>query len=251
MTARKKAIITRYYSYLTIYRLPKSNKFTKRTKLNKKTNNQQKKLNNRNAQIKLMSLIANNFSKKDLFITLTYDDKHYVKKDIEKNLKNLLKTLRRLYKKYNLILKYICITESIESRYHHHLLLSNIPPNIFPELTKKWGCGYMDIRHFNGAIEDIERISKYFLKKNKTDNLLKDLNPFSKECERNYYAHRWLESKNLIKPTIEIEDYIAFPKSISYDKNKFNIRNPYDGTDHEGYRYISYQLIPIKLNKSS
>ena len=115
--------------YMEVNLYPCFRKSTQRNRKAKPSSELQKKLNEKNAKNKLVRLLNNNFTKKDIAFDVSYDDEHHPRSDEEaaKNIQNFLRRLKRYRKKNNLEeLKYICVTEKGKrgGRYHHHLVLN-------------------------------------------------------------------------------------------------------------------------------
>lgn len=155
----------------------------------------QKNLNDKNARKKVQRLINANFKDGDLYITLTYDDKH-LPKSMEEALKNMKNYIRRInYKRKKIGLKqakYIYVTEFDENkkiRFHHHLIIDGDLAMDIVESTWKFGKWNKCSR----TAPDEEGLSKL------ASYLVKD--PKGKK--------RWCSSKNLKKP-IETKTYTVF-----------------------------------------
>lgn len=89
-----------------------------------KTGEAQRKLNIKNRRKKIIRLINTNFTKKDLWVTLTYDKEHNPKteQEAQRNIRNYLRKIR--YRDKNV--KYIYVTEGKvkNKRFHHHVVIS-------------------------------------------------------------------------------------------------------------------------------
>lgn len=89
-----------------------------------KTKAAQRKLNIKNRRKKIIRLINTNFTKKDFWVTLTYDQKHNPKteQEAQRNIRNYLRKIR--YRDRNA--KYIYVTEGKvkNKRFHHHVIIS-------------------------------------------------------------------------------------------------------------------------------
>lgn len=91
-------------------------------------------LNSENARRHLRQLVNTNFTRRDLHVTLTYDDEHLPQTDeaAARDLRNWLDRVARRCKKKNLTPpRYIGVTEHAAPqsgrrgvRYHHHVILS-------------------------------------------------------------------------------------------------------------------------------
>ena len=85
-----------------------------RGKRRKPTSETQKKLNQRNAERKLIRLLNTNFTKKDIRFDLTYNENNRPEtpEDAQREMQNFLRRVKRFRKKHNLPeLKYVAVTE--------------------------------------------------------------------------------------------------------------------------------------------
>ena len=94
--------------------------------------------NMKRAEKKLYRTIFCNFSRDDLYITLTYKTEPTYE-EAKRNISNFMRRLKRRYRKLGKELKYIYTTEYRGKRIHHHLL---IPAGITrAEINEVWGLG--------------------------------------------------------------------------------------------------------------
>lgn len=155
----------------------------------------QRDLNDKNARKYVERLINENFTDKDLWITLTYDDEHLPPDgDIDAAIKNMQRFIRRVnYQRKKRGLpnaKYVYVTEynpNEEIRWHHHIVMD----------------GQMDM----DAVEKCWKQSS----RNEIRRLQKDENGLSglanyivKEKHRIKSERRWNSSKGLIDPDIRV-----------------------------------------------
>lgn len=158
----------------------------------------QKRRNDREARKKLTRLIACNFGKKDLYLTLTYLDTP-TPEDAEKHLTRYIRKVRCWRKKNGMSdLKYIAVTEyRYGTRVHHHILIPSMPADVAMELwNAEAGHGRVDCQwmYEEGGFEALAR---YLIKEGKAKS-----------------ARRWRQSKNLAKPKITIKE--VRPAAISH-----------------------------------
>lgn len=155
-----------------------------RSKKRKPTSETQKKLNQRNAERKLIRLLNTNFTKNDIRFDLTYSDEFYPEsnQDAQRELQNFLRRVKRYRKKHNLPeLKYVAVTEigKKTARVHHHIVMSGgIDINTLAEI---WGRGYTTAKPLQFNEHGIVGIAKYLVKE-----------PI--------FGKRWCASKNLEQP---------------------------------------------------
>ena len=138
-----------------------------------------KTANQKRREKKLRRLIQTNFTRDDIYITLTYaeePDYETGKKKVQK----FLRTLRRKYQKKGWELKYIYRTEYKGHRLHHHLIIND------PTHGSVRRKDIQDIWK-----EDAKRLSAYFCKESKNAKM--------QECKE---KRSWHPSRNLKKPEI-------------------------------------------------
>ena len=162
----KNYITTRIYPE---YSLPKGG----RRKKSKPTSDVRQRLNDENRKEKVIFLANTNFTEKDQFLTLTYDEEHLPENynQAEKELRKYIERLRNYAKKNNLPSpKIIGITGygSKRKRLHHHLLINGDYPLYI--LTEKWKeksgnyRGYIDVKPLIFNQFGIENIARYIIK---------------------------------------------------------------------------------------
>lgn len=137
---------------------------------------------------KVIDLAMCNFTEKDKFLTLTYDDlQNFDIKSIKESNKRFTLFIRRLRRKYP-ILKYLAVIEFQDKKrkaVHYHLIY-NLPFVHWSILKKLWSHGDIHIRRPKDMRHITFYIPKYF---NKNINDIR------------FKGHRsFMYSKNLIKP---------------------------------------------------
>ena len=190
-----------------------------RSKKRKPTSETMKKLNQRNAERKLIRLLNTNFTKEDIRFDLTYDSDHCPDspEDAQREMQNFLRRVKRYRTKHGLPeLKYVAVTEvgSRGGRVHHHIVMSGgISINTLAEI---WGRGYTTAKPLQFDEQGLAGIAKY---------LLKDEPVLSK---------RWSASRNLKQPKVSERDG-RLPKykvkewhDSGYD-NRAEIEKAYEG----------------------
>lgn len=161
-----------------------------RGKKRKPTSETQKKLNQRNAERKLIRLLNTNFTKKDIRFDLTYSDEYYPSspEEAQKQMQNFLRRVKRFRAKHNLPeLKYVAVTEvgKTNGRLHHHIVMSGgIDIN---DLAEIWGRGYTTAKPLQFDEYGITGIAKYLIK----EPIL---------------GKRWCASRNLEQPKTSKRD---------------------------------------------
>lgn len=130
--------------YLDVNIYPVYTKAQCRSRKAKPTSETQQKLNDMNAELKLIRIANANFTDHDLKVELTYSNKHLPEDDeaAAKELRNFLRRVKRYRETHGLSpLKYIAVTEKgpRSGRYHHHLIMSG-DIDLF-DLVALWGNG--------------------------------------------------------------------------------------------------------------
>ena len=130
MAKRRKTVVAGRLVFETAYpaALPSDAEHVRQAKT-KMSSAARRRLNLKAACRQLELLIAANFDRRDLVVTLTYDDEHLPQSRAEavKNLKKFFRALRGVRRRQGLPeLKYIYVTEGKHEhgRWHHHLILN-------------------------------------------------------------------------------------------------------------------------------
>lgn len=156
----------------------------------RETSDIQKKLNERHAREQLTWLIHANFTKADMAVSLTYDDGWYPETEerFEKDVRNYIARVKRLYKRAGIEFKYIVIKAfgGEGGRCHLHLIMSGGVDRDAVEAAWEYGRTNADRLQFNccGVVD----LSVYLA------------------GQRRVGARRWSGSKNLIKPAEKVNE---------------------------------------------
>lgn len=153
-----------------------------------------KTVNQRRKEKKLSRLILTNFTRDDIYLTLTYEKEP----DFEvgkKALQKFLRTLRRRFKKRGWELKYIYRTEYRGHRLHHHLIINDpthgeVKRRDIQDLWKEGMINHYSFQRYDGGHEDAKRLAAYFCKESK------------KNIQDQKEKKAWHPSRNLKKPEI-------------------------------------------------
>lgn len=141
--------------------------------------------NERLAEMKLRLLLNANFKKGDLFILLTYaapPEPQKAKTDLAK----FIRAVRAKCKAAGQELKYISVTEYMNQRIHHHVVMNSLDPRILQAL---WGeRGQVKSEQLYG--NDFAGLAAYLIKE--TKKTFREPDAPSRK--------RWNQSKNLIQP---------------------------------------------------
>lgn len=208
----KKIFCGEKYLEVDIYPMTVSRKRKgKRSKKEKESLQKQKNLNDKNAKRRFVQIAESNFGEGDLILHLTYNDDMLPKslEELERNIQNFLRRLKRLRKKLGLEdLKYLLVTsytteeqeEYVEEvRPHHHLIVNgNISRDLVEDLWRaKREKGEKKGKRFGYAnaqrvqydyVEGITRVSQYIVR-----NLTQ--------------KRKWTCSQNLTRPESRTNDY--------------------------------------------
>ena len=187
----------------------------------------------------LRMLIMSNFRPGDFHVTLSYkkDERPGSPEEALQRVQKFLRQLRREYRKADLELRYIYVTEiGARGSCHHHLLLQNLP-GIMDFVRKYWSYGHEDYKplYDDGAFG---KLAEYFAKKE------------TKETVPGTSYHR---SRNLILPKEKKETVHA--KSWSWDPKPkkgyviikdsvINGENPVTGYPYQEYIQQRIQADP-------
>ena len=146
MAKRRKTVVAGRLVFETAYpaALPSDAEHVRQAKT-KMSSAARRRLNLKAACRQLELLIAANFDRRDLVVTLTYDDAHLPQSRAEavKNLKRFFRALRGVRRRQGLPeLKYIYVTEGKHEhgRWHHHLIL-NGTGNDMETIRSLWAYG--------------------------------------------------------------------------------------------------------------
>ena len=153
----------------------------------------QENLNDKNAIKEYIRLVNTNFSKDDLFMTLSYEDKYLPTfKQAKRDITNYIRRIKRYRDKKGLPkLKYVYVIEWVDEeeqhkskkvRVHHHIIMSKMDRDVAED---KWGLGRVQAKRLQPDQFGLEGIARYMLKQNKPKG-----------------DRRWTPSRNLKKPTI-------------------------------------------------
>lgn len=189
---------------------------------------------------KLEVLLAANFTKRDLFVTLTYDDDHIPANRAEgvKRVKKFLTTLRAARRKRGQSLTYIYVTEQLSSeggRLHHHLIINGTGDD-YDTIRSLWPWGdVVNIEHLDvgGNDDGYATLAKYLTKE-----------PL--ECGKSEIGTRtWVPSLGLIRPKPETAE-LSDNETITAPPGAYILSAPAPSRNEFGeYTYIKY-LLPVR-----
>lgn len=188
----------------------------------------QQRMNLKYAWQKLELEIAANFGVRDLYATLTYDDKHLPDSRRAANAKvqAFFRRFRAARKANGQELRYIYITEHKhgDGRWHHHVLI-NATGEDYDLIRQLWGQGNIEFRQIQiNRDKNFETLARYFCKE-----------------QRDKVGQRlWSGSRNLRKP--ERECYrVPNDTPLTPPKHALVLTDTGDVTTAYGhFRYIKY-----------
>lgn len=157
----------------------------------------QKRMNQKNAQKKYTRLVHLNFIENDHAIGLDYSENCIPDNDeqYKVDIKNWLRRIKRLYKRYGEILKYIVVFEQSDNgapHFHININKTSVPEEL---IRKKWTLGRTEVEPLQFDETGVVGWCKYTTKSK-------------------YFSKRWFASKNLKQPEPKsVKDY-AFPKKL-------------------------------------
>lgn len=170
-----------------------SSRYGKRTSPNRRphtdpTPEDVAEVNRQHAVRKIRGLVNANFCGGDLHVVFSYRrDNRPEKEEAKRNLKKLMRDLKKTYAKEGIVFKYICVTEYENTAIHHHIVLKKIDVNL---LRKAWPHGKVLITVLDDSGQ-YGKLAAYLIKE--TDKTAK---------KGGLYKKRWNASQNLDKPVI-------------------------------------------------
>ena len=238
MAKRKKTIVAGNLVKTVIYTAPEPRDGERvRAAKSRMTSAAQKAMNDKTARGRLEMLLAANFTRKDLFLTLTYrpEDRPTQRLEAVKNVRSFLKHLRKYRKAAGIPMKYIYVTEEKhgQGNLHHHIVL-NASERDIETIRSLWNCGdVVDIEYI--GCREYETWAYYMTKEGAKD--------------RPVGAQMWTPSKNLEKPKITYS-YVGNDETLSPPIGAYIIEREEKVTEFGSYCYIKYYM-PQKHGKDT
>ena len=192
---------------------------SKREKKQKLTSAAQQKVNHRNTVKRVIRLINTNFTKRDIWMTLTYKTKP-TEEQAKRDIQNFIRRLKRRVDN----LKYIYVTELGEKRIHHHIIV-NVKDRDMAEGL--WTLGRTNARRLQPDDYGLEGLARYITK------------------EKNIADKRYTCSRNLDKPIV-YEDKTMFTRR---DTDKI-VRNENRARELFERMYPGYVFRDINISDS-
>lgn len=207
-----------------------------------------RRVNQRNAEKRLMRLINTNFSRAegDVFVTFTHaagmDEAQAMREE-----RNLMARLGRLRQHKGLgRLKYICVTEK-QGRWHHHVLMNG--GLTLEELNAVWGGRGRICTSLLDETYTYEDLAKYLTKQHKPRKGGTDGE--NARRERRKGQRRWHASRNLKEP-VETKRVVKRPPRGGEPRPPMGYRllpNWYVGCDIFGNLYTYAAFVMEKADK--
>lgn len=195
-----------------------------------------KRVNQKQAENRLRWKINTNFKPGDYYITLTYKRENR-KSPVEarKEFNNFMRRLRRLYKKSDVELKYIAVTEYQSTAIHHHMVINGLVSA--SEVSLLWQMGHMQIQILNKT-GDYSKLAAYLIKEtSKTFKSNKSASGVRYSCSRN------LKEPIIQEKVIRADSWRENPKPV----DGYYISGEIESGYHEvsGYGYQHYVMIKL------
>ncbi len=146
-----------------------------------------KRMNNVYSRQYFRWLLFNNFFAGDYHLTLTFAE-YPDEKSAKKSVDNLIKCLRRMYRKNGIELKYLLVKEHgrTGARLHWHMVLNSGGVIGRDEIEQKWTLGYANADRLRVDAKDgLYGLSRYLTKS-------------MEYCEK--HKRSWISSQNLLRP---------------------------------------------------
>lgn len=186
---------------------------------------------------KLEVILAANFTKRDLFVTLTYDDEHLPVNRAEavRCLRRFLAKLRSIRKRRGQALKYIYVTEQLSAeggRLHHHLVINGTGADV-EEIRSLWPHGsevQVDPLEVGGNDDGYGIVAKYLTKEP------------AEVGKTEIGARNWTPSLGLIHPKPETED-MSDNETLCAPPGAYILKPPAPSRgEYSEFVYIKYLL---------
>lgn len=229
MAIREKRFLCGNYLEVEIYPISKIEQRKSRSRKKKESRKEQKNLNDKNARKNLRRRIHANFSNKDIFLSLSYNNKFLPESEEEaiRHRNNFIRRVKSYRKKHGMEeLKYIAVLEYREAtedkrtstRIHHHVIISGMDRDVLESL---WGRGTANASRLQPNELGFEALANYLSK-----------DPKGKK--------RWSQSRNIVIPMPMINDY-------KYSKRKVYDMARSQGEDFEklypGFICCTYEVV--------
>lgn len=230
--------ITTAGDFITVKKVyaPRLGVHDKRSPRARPTTEEMIKLNEAHAAERLTDLLHANFKKgKDLYLTLTYKDEPTAEQ-AKAELERFLRKLRAAYKKEGKELRYISVTEFLNKRIHHHLVINDV--SMSEAVMTLWQQGFVKLDII--STDDLSQLAAYLIKETSQTFRSKSM-----------YGKRFNSSRNLIQPKIEYETIYTrrwrpsppeiFRGARLIPEKTVNGINPFDGRPYQKAVYFKIE----------
>lgn len=232
MAKRKKTITAGRIVKTILYTTPEPRDGERvRAEKSRTTTAAQKIMNDKSARGRLEMLMAANFTKRDLFVTLTYRlaDLPTKRAVAVKRVRKFLRDLRKYRTSQEQELRYVYTTEEKhgEAHLHHHLVINATEKDI-ETIRSLWPYGdIIDVEQIDD--DDFAALATYMTKESVEG--------------RPVGAQMWTRSRNLDKPTVE-SCYVPDDTTLAVPPGCYTLAQDMKVTEYGSYCYIKYRLPP-------
>lgn len=216
--------------YMEVQIFPVFKKQKGRGRKAKPTEETQRKLNEKNAELSLRRKVHSNFTEQDYGLHLTYEEQPETIEEAKKDMQNFIRRAKRLYKKNGIEnLKYLWVIEKggQSGRVHFHLFISGGVDRT--ELERTWGKGYANSKCLVFGENGVAGLVHYVVKDRVT-------------------YRRWSCSKNLEDPIIKESDYKIRKYDVDFIEQYRDAAEYYERL-YPGYVFVSCESERNKINK--
>lgn len=217
----------------------------KRSARRKATRDEQKEINNRQAEKKLRRLINANFSPGDYHLVLSYDKPKGAEprtaEEMKEDIRKFLRGMRKDCKDNGTELKYIHVPEiGSKGARHHHLIINRQDSEI---IRKNWKHGFIHINPLDYT-KQYDKLAAYLMK----------YSCLTVGTEEGLTGKRWNASRNLIHPVPKVriitnrewfrsKATVPYKYKGKYDVDKSSIQSGSISPEYGGYGYFRYTLV--------
>ncbi len=202
----------------------------------KKTTEKQQIINDRNLVRKLTYILNANFDNTSRYVTFTYRKEDRPDADtLRGHIKELLKKMRKTYKKESRELKYVEVAEVGErGAAHIHMVINDIDVR---KIEKLWNYGFVHTTRLD-ASGQYRKLAEYFIKYyQKTRRTSEKIQGKAYNCSRNLIRP---EPKKKVIGSGRFRKDIKVPAGWYLDKDSVR-----EGITEDGYEFMYYTIVQI------
>lgn len=211
-----------------------------RRKKENRTPEAAQKVNRRNAEKRLTRILNANFDWTSLYVTLSYKKEDRPDAEgLRKDVRMLLKKLRKAWRKHGRELKYVWVAERGErGAVHIHLVINGFQ-GATGEIREAWKKGWICIKPLDRSGQ-YRRLANYFIKYSEK----------TMRTEERITGKRYCSSRNLVIPEPKkrhIRSRNAYGHTIEIPSGYYLDKDSVKEAWHEitGYTYFAYTLIQL------